>query len=184
MNKEEILKIIKILKISYPSYFRELQDDEIVLMTQLWEKKFKNYSLDQVSNAIDNLTSKSKYMPSISEVLSEIVQINTPQLKLNPYGEWENVLKAIRKYGTYGEDKALQSLEEPTSTIARQLGWYRICTTERIEFEKIRFMEMFDYYNDIEKENIVTNRKQLPSKTNLLLDDDGFDDEFKEREEE
>ena len=95
MNKEEILKLIKILKISYPSYFRELQDDEIVLMTQLWERKFKNYSLDQVSNAIDNLTSKSKFMPSISEVLSEIIQMSTPQL--NPYSEWENVLKGSKK---------------------------------------------------------------------------------------
>lgn len=177
MNKEEILKLIKILKISYPSYFRELQDDEIVLMTQLWERKFKNYSLDQVSNAIDNLTSKSKYMPSISEILSEIIQMSTPQL--NPYSEWENVLKAVRKYGTYGEEKALASLDEPTSTIARQLGWYRLCTTERIEFEKIRFMEMFDYYNDIERDDLVTNRKELPSNTNLLLDD-----EFEEREEE
>ena len=94
-DKEEILKLIKILKISYPSYFRELQDDEIVLMTQLWERKFKNYSLDQVSNAIDNLTSKSKFMPSISEVLSEIIQMSTPQL--NPYSEWENVLKGSKK---------------------------------------------------------------------------------------
>lgn len=182
MNKEEILKLIKILKISYPSYFRELQDDEIVLMTQLWERKFKNYSLEQVSQAIDNLTSKSKYMPSISEILSEIIQMSTPQL--NPYSEWENVLKAVRKYGTYNQDKALASLDEPTSTIVRQLGWYRICTTERIEFEKNKFMEMFEYYNDIERDDLITNRKELPSNTNLLLDDDGFDDEFKEREEE
>lgn len=183
MKKEEILQLIKLLKISYPSYFRELEKDDVSLMAQLWEKKFGRYTLEQVSQAIDNLTSKSKYMPSISEILSEIIQLNAPQLKLNPYGEWESVIKAIRKYGTYGEDKALQSLEEPTSTIARQLGWYRLCTTERIEFEKIRFMEMFDYYNDIERYDLVTNRKELPSNTNLLLDDDGFDDEFKEREE-
>jgi len=39
-------------------------------------------------------------------------------------------------------------------------------------------MEMFDYYNDIERDDLVTNRKELPNNTNLLLDDDGF----KERE--
>lgn len=179
MKKAEILQLIKLLKISYPSYFRELDKDDVSLMAQLWEKKFSKYTIEQVSQAIDNLTSKSKYMPSISEILNEIIHINTPQLKLNPYSEWENVLKAIRKYGTYGEEKALASLEEPTSTIARQLGWYRLCTTERIEFEKIRFMEMFEYYNDIERDDLVTNRKELPSNTNLFLDD-----EFKERIEE
>lgn len=184
MTKEEILLLIKLLKVSYPSYFKELGKEDISLMVQVWERKFSKYTISQVSEAIDNLTSKCKYMPSISEILNEIIHINTPQLKLNPYREWENVIKAIRKYGTYGEEKALQSLEEPTSTIARQLGWYRLCTTERIEFEKIRFMEMFEYYNDIERDDLVTNRKELPNNTNLLLDDDGYDDEFKERIEE
>lgn len=161
MNKEEILKLIKMLKISYPSYFRELQDDEIVLMTQLWERKFGNYTLEQVSQAIDNLTSKSKYMPSISEILNEITLITTPQLKLNPYSEWEKVLKAVRKYGTYGEEKALASLEEPTSTIVRQMGWYNICTSEAIEWKRKRFEEMFEYYNDDLQKDLVTNSKQI-----------------------
>lgn len=161
MKKEEILQLIKLLKISYPSYFRELEKDDVSLMAQLWEKKFKNYTLDQVSNAIDNLTSKSKYMPSISEILSEITLNTTPQLKLNPYSEWENVLKAVRKYGTYGEEKALASLGEPTSTIVRQMGWYNICTSEAIEWKRKQFEEMFEYYNDDLQKDLVTNSKQI-----------------------
>lgn len=154
MEKIELIKGLKYLGIAFG---KEYDEEEC----QVYYDFLKEYPMETFSRAVKNLIPKSTFVPKLNEIMKEMAEITTPQLKLNPYSEWEKVLKAVRKYGTYGEEKALASLEEPTSTIVRQMGWYNICTSEAIEWKRKRFEEMFEYYNDDLQKDLVTNSKQI-----------------------
>ena len=62
------------LEITYHNQFHKAFKDEISLnlAKQLWLKKLEIFSLDLIFEAIDELTSKSKYLPSLSQTLEEI----------------------------------------------------------------------------------------------------------------
>ena len=62
------------LEITYHNQFHKAFKDEISLnlAKQLWLKKLEIFSLDLIFEAIDELTSKSKYLPSLSQSLEEI----------------------------------------------------------------------------------------------------------------
>ena len=62
------------LEITYHNQFHKAFKDEVSLnlAKQLWLKKLEIFSLDLIFEAIDELTSKSKYLPSLSQTLEEI----------------------------------------------------------------------------------------------------------------
>jgi len=62
------------LEITYHNQFHRAFKDEVSLnlAKQLWLKKLEIFSLDLIFEAIDELTSKSKYLPSLSQTLEEI----------------------------------------------------------------------------------------------------------------
>ena len=62
------------LEITYHNQFHKAFKYEISLnlAKQLWLKKLEIFSLDLIFEAIDELTSKSKYLPSLSQTLEEI----------------------------------------------------------------------------------------------------------------
>lgn len=62
------------LEITYHNQFHKAFKDEISLnlAKQLWFKKLEIFSLDLIFEAIDELTSKSKFLPSLSQTLEEV----------------------------------------------------------------------------------------------------------------
>ena len=62
------------LEITYHNQLHKAFKDEVSLnlAKQLWLKKLEIFSLDLIFEAIDELTSKSKYLPSLSQTLEEI----------------------------------------------------------------------------------------------------------------
>ena len=62
------------LEITYHNQFHKAFKDEVSLnlAKQLWLKKLEIFSLDLIFEAIDELTSKSKFLPSLSQTLERI----------------------------------------------------------------------------------------------------------------
>ena len=62
------------LEITYHNQFHKAFKDEISLnlAKQLWLKKLEIFSLELIFDAIDELTSKSKFLPSLSQTLEEV----------------------------------------------------------------------------------------------------------------
>ena len=62
------------LEITYHNQFHKAFKDEVSLnlAKQLWLKKLEIFSLDLIFQAIDELTSKSKFLPSLSQTLEEV----------------------------------------------------------------------------------------------------------------
>lgn len=75
MNKEETQKILTILRVNYPNNFKSVANkNDMDLIVDTWDIQFKNYTLDEVFNAIMSIiaTDTSGFAPSIGMVKDEL----------------------------------------------------------------------------------------------------------------
>lgn len=71
MEQSSFSKIMKVLQISYPYYFKNLDEETSLAFLQLYYSKLKKYRYEIVAKAIDNLITTSEFMPTIAEVIKE-----------------------------------------------------------------------------------------------------------------
>lgn len=66
-----ISSVIIKLQVAYPSYFSKLTEDESIALAQMYKDELSKYNEETLSEAIKNVIRKCKYMPSLSEIISE-----------------------------------------------------------------------------------------------------------------
>lgn len=71
MEQSSFVKIIRVLQVAYPYYFKDMSKETSVAFMQLYFSKLKKYDYKVVSTAIDNIITDNKYMPTLAEVLKE-----------------------------------------------------------------------------------------------------------------
>lgn len=179
VSEKTIKETLTILKLTYPNSFKDLSKEEALLMINLWKKDFENDDEDIFKQAIARLRQKSKYLPSIAEIKSEIAILSVGDLQLNAEKEWELVLQAVRKWGTLDN----VGFEKITMDTIKAIGQRRLelIETANIPFIKKEFIEIWNNKRDgIEKiytQNVLTNKeaiqKQLLEEDRRLLLDIG-----------
>lgn len=153
MNKEEFAKIMTYLGTIYNKQFTSQE-------LTVWYSFFHNVDTNSFKVSIKNLAEKNKYMPSIAEVKSEILRIKNPELKLNAEEQWGEVLKAIRKYGYYQTNKALQSLCPYTREIVERMNFQEICKSENINWDRKVFIETFNACKKTRENYLIEDKNE------------------------
>ena len=64
--------IIAKFKIAYPYYFKTLTTEEVVGMFNMYQSQIVGYKPEIIIGAIDEIIKKSKFMPSIAEILEKL----------------------------------------------------------------------------------------------------------------
>ena len=154
MNKEQFVKGLKYLGVAYNKEFTEEQ-------ATVWFDFFKDTDYEVFRQAVKRIIPKSKYLPSIAELKEEIAVLNNPMLQLDVDEEWNSVIQAIRRYGYYNSIEAFESMKPETREIVKTIGWYRLCMSENIEFERRTFKELFNNKQVSAKKIGVINEPQL-----------------------
>lgn len=102
-----VSSIIAKLKIAYPYYFKELNDEEFIGLTGMYQEQLGCYDYEIVMRAINKIIKTSKFMPTIAEILDNCEnQVSSYSLE---------ILKRMKddgyfKYGVCGElDESQQS---------------------------------------------------------------------------
>lgn len=154
MNQEQFLKGLKYLGAAYNKQFDEEQ-------AAVWYDFFKDTDYEVFRTGVKRIIPKKQFMPSIAELKQEIALISNPVLQLNADEEWDEVINAVRKYGSYREDEALNSLKPYTKYIARQVGFKRICMSENIQWERKEFMDLFNTNKERDMETLMIGEPKL-----------------------
>jgi len=154
MNKENFIKGLKYLGIAYNKEFTEEQ-------AVVWYDFFKDTDYEVFRAAVKRIIPKNQFMPSIAELKQEIALISNPVLQLNADKEWDEVINAVRKYGSYREDEAMNSLKPYTKYIARQVGFRRICMSENIQWERKEFIDLFNMNKERDMDTLMLGEPQL-----------------------
>lgn len=162
MTKEEFVKGMTFLGIAYNKEFTSEQ-------VSVWYEFFKDTNYDVFKQAVKRIIPKKQFIPSIAELKHEITLINNPVLQLNADQEWDEVINAVRKYGSYREDEAINSLKPYTKYITRQVGFRRICLSENIQWERKEFIELFNLNKERDEAALILNEPvmTLPELTRM-----------------
>lgn len=98
------------LRIAYPYYFKDLDEELILGMVKVYQEQLVGYTSEIVLKAIDEIIRTSKFMPSIAEILEkcdsqvktysyDILKIMSEDgyFKRSAYGELDDI-HATRNY--------------------------------------------------------------------------------------
>ncbi len=161
MDEKIIKQALAKLKYTYPNAFKDYTTEDVQFMIKMWCNDFKNDDPKAFETAIERLRVKSKYCPSIAEIKEELAFINNPILQMNVDEEWDKVIQAIRKFGYYRFQEALDSLNEHTRQVVRTIGWQRLCSSENIEWERRTFKELFNNKQDAYEDVLVLDEPRM-----------------------
>ena len=96
---------------------------------------------------------------NISKQIAKTKLSNVPEAE----DEWQEVLKSVRRFGSYNQDKAIASLKPYTAKIVGYIGYQRICMAESDEqvWNKKEFISEYNSLKDKEIENLqIGNNKR------------------------
>ena len=123
MNKEEFATFTMALKTYYPKE-NILPNNQAM---ELWFEQLQDIPYQVASLGLKKWVATNKWSPTIADIrgmFSEMAEGET-----SDWGEaWEKVLYAIRRYGMYQSDKAMESFDDLTRQVVKRLGFKEICT--------------------------------------------------------
>ena len=108
MEQLNFSKIVNVLRIAYPYYFKDMEKESTIMFNQLYYSKLKRYDYVVVSNAINKIIENSEFMPTIAEIMAECDKETKKLYKIKIDKMYSNgYFKTDQEYG-----KALQWLFE------------------------------------------------------------------------
>ena len=90
----------------------------------------------------------SKWPPTPADIIGVVAK---GQTQIGDWSEgWEQVIKAIGRYGYTNEAEALKSMDETTQRAVKRLGWKQICQSDQDELMSIRanFRQIYGQIKD------------------------------------
>lgn len=169
MNEKDMTEIMVLLEMHYPSFFKDRSEESIEMLVRIWGEIFAPYQKKELQMAIERLSKKTKWMPSVAEIIEEIEKTKDPIFRKKGKEEWEKVLFAVRKFGYYNAREGLESLEPITREIVREMGGFSdICQSERIDVERKQFIEMYDEKINRYKELKLLGNSTTPEEKETL----------------
>ena len=133
-----------------------LPDAEAIKM---WFALLGDLDYNIANIAIQKYMLTGKFPPTIADIRELATSVKTGDIPLWSDG-WEEALMAIRKYGSYRENEALESMSEITRMTVQRLGFRNICLSENITAERANF-------RDIYKELAERKQREVNLPTNL-----------------
>jgi hypothetical protein len=146
----------------WPQTFRDYGPADVEVMTRLWERKFAPYGDGELATAIERLSAKSRFMPSVSEVLAEVLALRHPGLNGLAAEEWDVAVSVASGLlpKESASDRTLRALEA--------IGRHRVRTRTADGEWRVRndFMALYEALRDEEREllamgdNLLTGQER------------------------
>lgn len=154
MEKREFAIFADALKTYYP---RETLLPNPQAM-ELWYRELQDIPYTVAETALRKWVSTQKWSPSIAEIRemsSSVANGDIPD-----WGDgWEQVCRAIKRYGSYSPKEALASLDPLTRKAVQRLGWRELCMSENIAADRANFRMV---YENLAKREKTDQQMSLP----------------------
>lgn len=155
----------------YPRIFKDFSPETIEIQVQFWHRSLADYAPNEAMSAFEYWINTQEYPPSLSEFKSLIAMFRNPKAFISPEKAWEVVDSAVRKFGSYNQEKAFSTFSDPIKRAVRNIGgWQKICSTElgrEWDFLRKNFIESFkdvgeDYKNqELLPESVLLRLQQM-----------------------
>lgn len=130
---------------------------------ELWFKQLSDIPYNVAEVTLNKWVATNKWSPSIADIREQATGLTQGEAK--EWGEaWQDVLRAIRLYGSYEELKALDSLDEITRKTVKHLGYRNLCFSENIQNDRANFRMIYEREQERAKQSA-----QLPPRLKAII---------------
>lgn len=159
MNKQEFALFASALRTYYPK--------ESILPNQqaaeLWYRQLQDLDYKIAEIVLNKWVATNKWSPSIADIREQAAGLTAGAPK--DWGDaWESVRNAVRRYGSYREVEALESLDDLTRQAVKRLGFKSICMSENIAAERANFRMIYEQLEQRAKQD-----SQIPPRLKKLI---------------
>lgn len=152
MNKDEFMILVSAIRTYYPK--ENILPNKQAM--ELWYRELQDIPYKVAEIALREHVHTSNFSPTIAELRGRAAKVQNESIP--DWGKcWEQVLIAIRKFGSYREEEAVESMDELTKECVKRLGFRNICTSENLTVERANFRMIYEQLSK-EKEK----EQQLP----------------------
>ncbi len=154
MDKKEFSMFAMAIRTYYPK--EQILPNQQAM--ELWYRELQDIPYQVAEAALRKWVAINKWSPSIAEIreMASTVQHGS----IPDWGEgWEQVIVAIRKYGSYRIPEAMESFEPITRQCVERLGFRNICMSENITADRANFRMMYEQIAERQKRE---NQTSLP----------------------
>ena len=120
----------------------------------IWFALLGDLEYPVLNAAIQKYMLTNKFPPTIADLREIATTISSGEIA--EWGEgWEKVLSAIRKFGSYRETAALETMDDITKTCVKRLGWRELCMSENISVDRANFRRIYESLANRAKKEIL-----------------------------
>ena len=138
MDRSEFAMIVAALKNYYPTD-NLLADNTAV---ELWYRQLGDLDYKIAEAALLMWVSTEKWPPSIAEFREKAADVYYGEVPDWSEG-WEQVVRAVRKYGSWDPDAAYEMFDGLTLETVRRLGYVNICVSENWNVDRANFRQIY-----------------------------------------
>lgn len=134
---------------------------------KIWYKLLQDIPYEVMNVAIQQYMMTNKFAPTVADLR----ELSTTVVKGKPkdWGSgWESVQQAIRRYGFYQEEKALESMDEITRLTVKRLGWQQLCMSENSMADRSNFRQIYQQIEERQKTDDVISIAVKEKINNML----------------
>lgn len=133
---------------------------------ELWYRQLQDIPYKVAEAALNKWVATNKWSPSIADIRAMAVTITTGEKPLWSDG-WEQVQRAIKKYGMYAIPEAMDSFtDEVTKKTVERLGFRELCMSENPMQDRANFRMIFEQLADRQEKE-----QQLPFTLTSLIEE-------------
>ena len=159
MTKKEFATFAMALKTYYPRENLFPVEQSI----DLWFGQLQDIPYQVAEAGLNKWVSLNKWSPSIADIREMASGITYGELP--DWGEaWEEVCKAIRYFGTYRPQEALESLSPLARKATERIGFTNLCMSENQPADRANFRMIFEQLAEREKKDA-----QMPPQLKQLI---------------
>lgn len=118
MTRDEVIKLLTLIKASYPVWAKELKQQDASTMIMLWSDLFEEYDFTIMQVSLKSHLLTSKWPPSVAELVEKYMMLTQPQ-KMSEGEAWAMVRKAISN-GMYGAREEFERLPKDIQIVLRE----------------------------------------------------------------
>lgn len=147
MNETEIKNLLTLAIGAFPF----MQDKDMRPTTMIWAKVLADIPYEIAEGALVRTLSTAKVFPTLAEI-REATVMNTKSKTLTTGEAYQEVLKAISKFGGQREREAMESLSPLTRQAVKSVGWDSLCYSRKyiVRAQFVRAYEKLEKYEAIE----------------------------------
>jgi hypothetical protein len=173
VKQTEVIKLIGLCSVNYRNW---PEKDKEELTISLWSKMLADTEFYIAEAAIEKFIAESVYPSTIADIRARIADITVLPEK-TPIEAWGDVCTAIRRYGHWNVEKAMDSLSGVTKKVVKSIGFVTLCMSENEMADRAHFLKVYEVLAKREREEALmlqsTKEVMLRLHSNKMMLPDG-----------